>query len=340
MGRILGDIYRNDLEDRVDLLEDISAASVATSLVSGGEFRTNSSDDKLVDLDPMIIFDPNQIPENRFISIPGQTGVAPPVTAQVVRITATKDDGYKLEPFVGHLTEIEKVQGEVQTGVLARLNLVNINNEFVTISSIFGMSPPGNQDMFGTGIRIIDGLGLILNADLTLGERSGLYLDPLAPERFICPEQPFIVPVSTITQYGVDTDTLMFRQWFGNGDPLVPKVLGAITTIDPSSWDDPTIAPTDGAPSGTMLGLEAQNISVHVAKSKLGVSCGLEYGRIKYAKISDAVEDATNQSRIHGVNVRGTRFAGIISLWNGATDMTDPTHAQYTPPISALVGTI
>lgn len=337
-----GSIYGGpNIGNRVGLLEDNEAASLITGVVIGGDFRANAGDDSKLDLDAITIYDPNQPPAQRIFTIPEQLAVTPPAGV-VIRITATKAAGYILESFTGHLTETEKIDGKVQTGIFTKLNGTNIDNEFVTVSAVYGSTKANNADIFGKGIVLLDGLDIILNSDLTFGAEAGSFFDPLAPSFHSTPKEPYNALQAAVTAFGVDANTTMFRQWYGNAGETNPKISGFISTVDPSVYDDPTIAPTDGAPSGSMSGQDSQNISIHLAKSKTGIRCGIDYDRINYSApltFDDAKAAATVQSFDHGVNVLGTRFSGNISVKFGTTDLSDTANAVWTHPQGSLVTT-
>lgn len=332
-------LYKDSIASRTRLMETMFARGLISSRVQGIDFRMDSDETIEVDSGEIFVSDPTN--QNfKFQKVNGGSGITHP-SGVASRIDILANGSIDVISFTGQMTELEKVQGKVQIGVIGHANLTDIDSEFTTISALFGMSIPGNQDMFANGIRSVSGLELVLNADLTFGAKAGVFIDPLAPEIFNCPEQPYRNATIAVSQFGVDVNTQMFRSWFGNAGIGGFRLNGTpISTVDAAVWDDPIVVPGVGsAPTEVLSGLESQNISVHIAQSKTGQSVILQYGRIKYPKIADAVIGAQLQIRDNIPVVKGTRFAGLISLWRGATDMTDPTHAFFTSPNTILVGT-
>jgi len=322
----------------VKTLKEMFSLSLMTSLMSGGDWRKDS--DTTIEVDPIEIYVADR--DNRtfkILKLPAQSGVAHSGSA-LSRLDLDSNGLLTLNAFSGQMTEKEKMEGNIQLGIVSHFDGVNIDEEFTTISAIFGVSATSNQDMFATGDKLQSGLEFIKNANLTFGLTAGTYMSPFAQQFHICPEQPYINSIPAIATMGGDANTSFARIWYGNTDRL--GVLSAFTTtLDPTVYDDPTIAPTAGAPSGSLSGLESQNIYLTGAKSKTGYRLIAEYGRIPYPKIADAQAAAINEynTRGHALNVDGGFSIGIVSLVQSATDLTNPTHALFTAPPSILTTT-
>ncbi len=338
--RLLGvkSLFKETIFDDVETLKSMSSMALISSLVEGCDWRADSA--TTIEFDGGEIYTTDR--DNRtfkILEIPAQAGVAHSGAA-LSRLDLDSDGVLTLNAFTGQMTELEKMNGNVQIGIVSHFDGVNIDEEFTTISALFGASPTSNQDMFATGDKHQSGLEVIFNADLTIGLSVGTWMSPFAQEFHNCPEQPYINSLPAISIIGGDANTSFARSWYGNTDRL--GVLSAFTTtLDPTVYDDPALAPAVGAPLGVLAGLESQNIYLTGAKSKDGYRLIAEYGRIKYAKIADAQDAAINEynTRGHALSVDGGFSVGMISLWQGATDLTNPVHALFTAPPSILTTT-
>lgn len=319
-----------------DIYEQIFSLSLITALISGGDWRADTA--STIEIDEREVFIADR--DNRTFKIltrPAVTGIAHSGNA-VSRIDLDSNGDPVLQSFTGQMTELEKMNGNIQLGIVSHFDGVNIDEEFTTISAVFGADPTANQEVFATGDKLQNDMELLFEvADLTFGLAGGSYISPFAQEVHNCPDQPYQISQVPISVAGVDANTSFARSWYGN-TAQVGSLSAFVSTIDPNAWDDPTLTPGASAPSGTLSGLESQNIFFTAAKSKTGFRIIAEYGRIKHAKLQDAIDAALNEhnSRGHALNLDGSFGLGTLSLRNGATDLTDANYAALTKPPSIL----
>lgn len=325
--------FRNRFPSRI--LERITALGSISSLVSGCDWRADTASTIEIDAGEIFISDPTN-ETFKYVKITAKSGVTHSGTA-ISRIDIDSNGNVTVPAFLGQMSEATKVAGNVQIGIVSHFDGVNIDEEFTTISAVIGMSIPGNQDMFATGDRRIRGLDIVLNANLTFGMDLGSYINPFAQEFHVTPAEAFLINLPALATIGSSSNSSLALSWFGN-TAQVGSLSGFTTLLDPDSWDDPDIAPGSGSPDGTLTGLESQNIFISAANGKAGLRVIAQYGRIRYAKIEDAVAGAASEfgSRKHATNLDGGFALGMVSLKQGATDMTDTAQAVAHPPASIL----
>lgn len=330
--------YENNSDAEVFVNKSLINSNLLSSHADGFQVTVNTGNSALIDVAAGSIY------VTALNGPVGSTGSVVPKAPQIgiahpagaVSIVVLDSAGtVTIEPFTGQLSQADKRAGKVQIKIISHLGGLTtspVDTTFTTFSALFGDTPALNDKLFADGIISQSGLGIVRNADLTIGRDAGNEENPLAPNRFLTPNAPRNVV------FTANPLVTFFHSWMGN-DINSLNISSFVTDLDPNSWDDPLLAPGTGSPNGTLSGNEAQNFPIHEAISDSGTRFAIQHGRIKYATVAAAASGAVAEmKRINHLQILGTAFRGMLSVARGELNLL--TGAVFTPPSDRHVETL